>query len=280
MRMRALSLVVVMAAAAISVQTRLVSAQDQNDQTLADIRQELSVLYVEVQKLKKELSTTGGPSVQVSGDTVLERVASIETALQDLTAQTEQLEFRVEEVVRDGTNRIGDLEFRLVELEGGDVSQLGETTTLGGAAAAAPAPVAPAPPASSGSELAIGEQADFDAAMAALSASQYSEAADGFGRFVQNYPGSPLAAKANLNRGKALTQLADTREAARSYLASFTADPTGPEAPEALTLLGAALGKLGQTDQACLTLAEVPVRFPMSDAVPVAQSERVALGCQ
>ncbi len=30
------------------------------DQTLADIRQELSVLSVEVQRLKRELSTTGG----------------------------------------------------------------------------------------------------------------------------------------------------------------------------------------------------------------------------
>ena len=34
-------------------------AQD-NDQTLADIRQQLTVLSVEVQKLRRELSTTGG----------------------------------------------------------------------------------------------------------------------------------------------------------------------------------------------------------------------------
>ena len=278
--MRALSMVVILAVAAISVQTRLVSAQDQKDQTLADIRQELSVLYVEIQKLKKELSTTGGPTVQVTGDSVLERVGSIETALQDLTAQTEELEFKVEEVVRDGTNRIGDLEFLLVELEGGDVSKLGETTTLGGANAAPPAPEAKDPPDTTGTELAIGEQADYDAANAAMDAGKYTEAADGYARFVQNYPGSPLAAKAQLSRGKALTQLEDTREAARSYLAAFSADPTGADAPESLTLLGAALGKLGQTNQACLTLAEVPVRFPMSDAVAVAQSERASLGCQ
>ena len=35
-----------------------VAAQDA--ETLADIRQELTVLYVELQKLKRELSTTGG----------------------------------------------------------------------------------------------------------------------------------------------------------------------------------------------------------------------------
>lgn len=265
---------------ALLTQTGPAGAQDA--QTLADIRQELSVLYVEVQKLKRELSTTGTPSVQLGGDTVLERVASMESALETLTARTEQLEFRIGEIVRDGTNRIGDLEFRLVELEGGDVSQLGDTTTLGGDAAATPPPAQPSPPAGSGSEteLAIGERADFDAARTAMAEQRYREAADGFARFVQTYPGSPLAAEAHLNRGKALTALEDTREAARAYLASFSADPTGQVAPEALTLLGASLGRLGQSDQACLTLAEVAARFPMSDAVPIARNEMASLGCQ
>ena len=31
----------------------------QSDETLADIRQELSILYVELQRLNRELSTTG-----------------------------------------------------------------------------------------------------------------------------------------------------------------------------------------------------------------------------
>ena len=88
-------------------------------QTLADIRQDLNILYVEVQRLKGELSTTQGPSVSVAAGSVLERVQSIETELQRLTALSEELQFRVERVVQDGTNRVGDLEFRLVELEGG-----------------------------------------------------------------------------------------------------------------------------------------------------------------
>ena len=55
---------------------------------------------------------------------MLERVQNIETELQRLTALSEELQFRVERVVQDGTNRVGDLEFRLVELEGGDISTL------------------------------------------------------------------------------------------------------------------------------------------------------------
>ena len=42
--------------------TTSVGHAQNRDETLADIRQEMSVLYVELQKLKRELSTTGGVS--------------------------------------------------------------------------------------------------------------------------------------------------------------------------------------------------------------------------
>ena len=73
--------------------------------------------------------------------------------------------------------------------------------------------------------------------------------------------------------------MGDTREAARAYLASFTGNPTGAVAPDALFELGAALGRLGQKDQACVTLTEVGIRFPATDAVPKARQEMAALGC-
>ncbi len=252
----------------------------QQDQTLADIRQELNVLYVEVQKLKRELSTTGAPQIATGGDSVLDRVGAIETELQRLTAKTEQLEHRIGRVVEDGTNRIGDLEFRLVELEGGDVSKLGETTTLGGdTGASTPAAEAPAQQTDGGGELAMGEQADFDAANAALEARDYQRAATLFAAFNEAYPGSPMAARAHLARGRALDGVGDTREAARAYLTAFTGDDTGPTAPAALYELGAALGRLGQVEQACVTLGEVGVRFPGGEAEALARSEMSSLGC-
>ena len=54
-----------------------VAAQDR-DQTLADIRQDLTVLFVEVQKLKRELSTTSGPGVNLSGTNIPNRVDLLE----------------------------------------------------------------------------------------------------------------------------------------------------------------------------------------------------------
>ncbi|UWQ92316.1 tol-pal system protein YbgF [Rhodobacteraceae bacterium M382] len=273
--MRTLALAVIF-----SVFSAGTAVQAQDQQTLADIRQELTVLHVEIQRLKRELSTTGAPSTNLSGTSVLERVNAIETELQRLTSQTEQLDYRIKRVVADGTNRIGDLEFRLVELEGGDVSTLGETSTLGGVTDA-PSGTTVAPPTggTTGGELAVGEKADFDAARAALENGDYQTAVSGFAAFDQAYPGSPLAATAHLLRGQALDGIGDTREAARAYLASFTRDSTGATAPQALVELGAALGRLGQTEQACVTLGEVRVRFPVSDAVAKADQELTALGC-
>jgi tol-pal system protein YbgF len=255
----------------------------QDAQTLADIRQELTILHVEMQKLRRELSTTGTSNLTLGGATVLERVGAIETQLRRLTAKTEQMDHRIDLIVTDGTNRIGDLEFRLVELEGGDIGALGETTTLGGAVSPAVTANTTAPvtdeTVDSGEQMAIGEEADFQQASKALADGAYRKAADLFTEFESAYPGSPLAAEANLNRGRALDGVGDTREAARAYLASFTLDATGPVAPDSLFELGAALGRLGQTDQACVTLGEVGARFPGAQAANDAQQEMTLLGC-
>ena len=253
-------------------------AAQSRDETLADIRQELSVLYVEVQRLKRELSTTGAADPGVGGST-LQRLDAIEQELQRLTGKTEQLEFRIQRIVEDGTRRIGDLEFRLVELEGGDVSQLGETTTLGGEDGLIPDPAEPAPEDEDGAQMAMGEQADFDAALTALEAGEYRAAADGFARFVEVYPGGPLTSEAHFHRGEALSALGETAPAARAYLESFSGAPEGPRAAQALFNLGRALGDLGQTQEACITLGEVGVRFPSSDLAPRADTLRRELGC-
>ncbi|MEL6466961.1 MAG: tetratricopeptide repeat protein [Pseudomonadota bacterium] len=248
------------------------------DQTLADIRQELIVLNTEVQRLKRELSTTGGVGGGVAGGSVLDRVDVIEAELRRLTDMTEQLQFRIDRVVSDGTNRIGDLEFRLCELEAGcDIAALGDTPVLGGGAAPA---TAPAPqPAAEAPQLATQEQADFERAQEALAAGDFRAAADQFATFNETYPGGPLAVEADLRRGDALEGLGDVREGARAYLSAFTLSPQGPLAAEALYKLGAALGRLGQTQEACVTLAEVGVRFPAAAVLPEAQGAMQNLGC-
>ena len=249
------------------------------EETLADIRQQLTVLYVDVQKLKRELSTTGGLNAGVVGSTPLDRLNAIEAELQRLTAKAEQLEFRVNRITVDGTNRIGDLEFRLCELESDcDISTLNETPSLGGEdnGAGVPNPS----PSTGGPSLAIGEQSDIERAQEALASGDFRSAADQLATFGATYPGSPLTAEAEYLRGEALEGLGQMTDAARAYLAAFSGDPTGQKAPDSLYKLGASLGAIGQTQDACLTLAEVDVRFPGDPAVADAQLTMQNLGCQ
>lgn len=255
-----------------------VLAQDR-ESTLADIRQELSILYVEVQRLKRELSTTGTPDVNITGTSALERIAAMESELQRLTSLSEELEFRIDRVVEDGTNRIGDLEFRLCELEADcDIGSLGDTPSLGGVEIDVPAMPAPQID-EGGAQLAVGERADFEAAKAAFDAGNFQQAADAFAAFAETYTGGPLTGAAHYWRGEALSELGRTSDAARAYLESFSGSPTGEMAPRALLNLGLKLDQLGQTADACATLGEVTGRFPESEASIEAQTARADLGC-
>lgn len=267
---------------ALAVALPLAAVAQGDPQTLADIRQDLGALSSQIQQLKSELAATPGRKPPVEAGSVLSRVDAIESELQRLTAKTEELENRIAVVVKDGTNRLGDLEFRLCELETGcDVGKLGDTPSLGGGAVPkAPAPVAARPAVKPQAQMAVGEQADYDRAKAALDSGSFQSAADQFATFAETYPAGPLTAPALVLRGEAMTGLGDTAEAARAYLHAFSADPKGPEAPKALLRLGESLGRLGQTNEACVTLEEVGARFPGTPAAGDAAAARGRLGCQ
>jgi len=255
----------------------------QSTETLADIRQELSVLFVELKKLRRELSTTGGASQLSGGGSILDRVNAIESEVQRLTAKTEELQFRIDRVVSDGTNRVGDLEFRLCELEPDcDIANLEPGSTLGGVepvTSGGGAVAAPDGGSGDGPQLAVGERDDFERARAALEAGEYEAAAEQFAAFQQAYPGGPLSGQAGILRGEALDGAGRKSDAARAYLETFSAAPDGAEAPEALFRLGRSLGQLGQTDEACVTLGQVAARYPGAAAVAEAQAEMTRLGC-
>ncbi|MBL9055466.1 MAG: tol-pal system protein YbgF [Rhodobacteraceae bacterium] len=260
------------------------AAQDKA-QTLADIKAELGQLMAEVNSLMAELVSSGAASTGIAGGDALQRMDAIEAELMRLTSKAEEIELKLNRVVADGTNRLGDLEFRLCEAtEGCDINSLPDTAPLGGDVAAAPAapaaqPAAPAAGSSSGPELAMGEQADFDRAKEVLGQGDFRTAADLFATFAQAYPGGPLTQEAQYQRGEALNQLGDTAEAARAYLDAFSGKPDGSFAADSLLRLGQALGTLGQVPDACLTLAEVGNRFPGSIQATNAQVSMQGLAC-
>ncbi len=270
----------ILVAAVIFALTTPMAVGQTRDETLADIRQELSVLWVEIQRLRTELSTTGGPSGSGGSGGTLERVDAIERELRRLTNATEELQIRVDRVASDGTRQIADLEFRLCELEPNcDLSSLGDTPTLGGDMAIVSTPALPPATTASGGSLAANEQSDFDRAMAAYESGEYATAATAFEAYTETYPGGALSAEAHYWRGEAEAAQGAWSRAARAYLASFSGAPDAPRAPASLTRLGTSLGELGQTEEACITLAEVELRYPGSLAVQDARAAIARLGC-
>lgn len=253
-------------------------AQDRA-QTLADLKIELGQLMAEFTALKGELVVSGAAQTGSAGGDALQRLDAIEATISRLTSQAEAVEIKVNRVVADGTNRIGDMEFRLCEVtEGCDISALGETPVLGGDA---PVVIGDAPPVSNtdGPELAVGEKRDFERAKGVLASGDFRAAADLFAAFTQSFPGSPLTQEAQFRRAEALSGAGDIPGSARSYLDAFSGQPEGEFAPESLLKLGQALGQLGQTPEACQTLAEVGLRFAGSVQAGDASTSMQGLGC-
>ncbi|PIB24023.1 tol-pal system protein YbgF [Amylibacter kogurei] len=251
------------------------SAQD-NSQTLADIRAEMTYLYAEIQNLRNELSETGNATAPANSGPALLRVDQVENDLRRITGQIEQLEYRIDQIVKDGTNRIGDLEFRLVELEGGDITQLGKTPTLGGDVGAAPSATVDT---GAGMELAVAEKSDYETAVAMFQSGDAAGAETQFASFLQNYPGSPLTASAQYWQGEAQASLGNWNDASRNFLASLKQDGASEHAGKAMLGLGIGLARLGKTEQACQTLNSIATRYPNDTAVGQANAEAIELGC-
>ncbi len=260
-------------AAAIAVSTQA-AGQGNREETLADIRQELEFMNTEILFLKGQFLTTGGVRSGRRDEALVLRLDAIEAETRRLTGIVEDLQFRVENIVRDGTRRIGDLEYRLVELEGGDVSQLEETSTLGIPDAA------PVNPGDVDAAAATSEEDAFDRALGAFRAGDHRTAMGRFAVFMEAYPASPLGSEARFWQGESHAAMAEWRDAAKAYLDSFTSAPEGRLAPQALQRLGKSLAELGQVSEACIALDEVPVRYPEArEAVEAASAAKLDIGC-
>ena len=286
-----------------------------DEATLADIRQELNFLLGEILYLKAQLSTTGPPrsgSAQSSG-TVSLRVDAIESEVRQLTGAVEELQFRVEAIVEDGTRRIGDLDFRLVELEGGDLSSVGKVPPLGEAdpepdAVSQPEPGVADTEATQGDvdEAAIvaspivdettDEESRTDAAapqqpvvvdgdpyelaMVSFESGNHEDAIRYLDAHIETGMDAEAFADARFWQGESHFALEQWQAAASAYLDSFTNSANGPRAPAAILGLGISLGELGHGEEACLMLSEAAVRGAGNPGVvDRVEQEQVRFGC-
>lgn len=106
----------------------------------------------------------------------------------------------------------------------------------------------------------------FKAAVAAYHAGQYADAESLFKAYLDANKGAANAADAIFYIGETYMQRSRPREAAEQYLKVSTEYAKSPRAPESMVRLGLALARLGNTEQACATFAEVGRRYPTAPA--------------
>ena len=106
----------------------------------------------------------------------------------------------------------------------------------------------------------------FNAAIAAYKAGQYSDSEALFKKYIDDNKGTAGVADAMFYIGETYMQRKRPREAAEQYLKVSTEYPKSRYAPEAMVRLGLALAQLGNTEQACATFAEVGKRYPSARA--------------
>lgn len=270
------------AAAALAAMMALpVAAQEP---TLADLRAEVSALRSQLQDLRAELRAAGSEGYQqVGGAAAIDRMNAMEEQLTKLTNQTEQLQNRIRQVLDENTRRIDDVEFRLCEMD--ETCDLGALTTPDPVEAGAGVTVVPqiesgsAPAAGQGAAASAAEQADFDAAHAALNEGDFQRAAEMFATVAEKHAGGPLTAEALYLRGVALDNAGRPQAAAAAWLEGFTADPDSARAGDSLLGIARVIADDGDPVAACLYLAEIPARFPDSAPAIEAESRMVALDC-
>ena len=238
------------------------------EMTLADIRGDLAILSQQLETLRAEMSATGNTGLTTrDAASALVRIDELNADLRAALGRIEALEIKVRQVIDDGTRRIGDIDFRLTELEGGDATLTGNTTPLGGT--------------ETQTEVISQERQAFNAAKKSLAEGDGASASAQLAAFLSTYPDGPLTSEVRFLQGEALVMSGDYQNAARSYLSGFSGAPDSAFAPLSLFGLSVSLFELGQSEQACLTLAEIQIRYVDldDDLVRAILEQRGAMAC-
>ena len=216
----------------------------------------VDALRYRVQVLEQQLAALRGQAGGGTSAAMLDRLDRLEEEVRELTGEVEELAHRQRQIAEDAQRRFGDIEFRLTELEGGDVAALAPPPPLGGDKQAADEQPDTA--------VSISERDELDQAIADVEEGRFGQGQDRLERFLRTYGQSPLRAEALYWLGESQLELGQHQDAARSFLQAYNADLDAETAPRALYRLGVTLGRLGQTQDACLTLREVRTQYPQA----------------
>lgn len=259
------------------VAATLLVAAGASAQSRASLADRVAALETRVQQNQSEQSVEQ-----------LNRIAQIESDVKALRSLVEQMQNENEQLKQRDREQYIDLDTRLSRLESGSttaaprkpVAAIARPPVAAHPTAPAPAASAAATPSTSTAAAPAnpaGEQAAYDAALAAVRADQYADSAQRFKAFVQQYPNSPLAANAYYWMGESYYVTQNYALALDAFKAVVTRYPDSPKSPGALLKLGYSQDGLKQHDAAEATLRDVIQRYPNTDPAAQAQSRLRAM---
>lgn len=242
------------------------------------------------------------------------RLDQIEQSLRDVTGQVERVQFEVRQANQQLETFKADTDYRLRELEGTS----GGPRQVSAAEPQSPALTPPGGPSSGEKPLSAAQQASigtlgavssnaasasatqtrqlasaasglpeggpdaaYKYAMSFLRQGDYAAAESAFSQFLEQHGDTSLAGNAQYWLGETYYVREQYQDAARAFLTGYQKYASSPKAPDSLLKLGITLAALGQTQDACLTLAEVPRTFPNApqSVKARAEQERSRSGC-
>lgn len=102
----------------------------------------------------------------------------------------------------------------------------------------------------------------YDAGYNYLMASDYVSAEATFRSFLSNYPQDDLTGNAQYWLGETYFARGDFRKAASEFLKGYKTYKNSQKGPDNLLKLGMSMHRLGQSEAACQTYAELQVKYP------------------
>lgn len=123
--------------------------------------------------------------------------------------------------------------------------------------------------------------AQYEQAYAHLKKQQYSDAQQGFDKFLKVHGDHILAANAKYWLGETYYVRGNYKKAARVFAEGFQQFPDSAKSPDILLKLGMSLKGMGKQKDACVALSQLPVKFPSGneEVLKRAEHERTSLSC-
>ncbi|PJK11545.1 tol-pal system protein YbgF [Lysobacteraceae bacterium NML08-0793] len=211
---------------------------------------------------------------------LLRQMEEMREEIRSLRAQVEEMQHQNELAVQSARTRYLDVDARLQRLENMTqpaevgVDENGNALTSAGSGAA---PV-PAPPAASGAPATPDERSNYEAALAALRAGQYADAARLFTTFLDKYPNGPYAPNAVYWLGESYYVTGNYALALDEFKTLVQRWPRHDKAPGGLLKVGLSQLGLKQEGEGRRTLEAVSQQYPGTDAARTAQQRLRNMG--